>query len=134
MVRAILGYYKEQSALVVGASPELLEAPGARLQLHVFSAANARRELAASAAALAQRVRAVGHMPAGGLMVPCVGRGQSLYGEADVESGALSTALGTPDLALAGWFAGGEIGPVGARTFVHTYTTTVGLLHEVEQL
>ena len=33
-------------------------------------------------------------------------------------------------LALTGFLAGGEIGPVGSRTFVHTYTTTIGLLRE----
>lgn len=64
----------------------------------------------------------------GGLMIPCLGRGEQLYGERGVESALLADALEMPDLALAGLYAGGEIGPVGSRTFVHTYTTTVGLL------
>ena len=65
----------------------------------------------------------------GGLMVSCLGRGEALYGAAGVESELLREAYGR-ELALAGLFAGGEIGPVGARTFVHTYTTTIGLLRE----
>ena len=127
VVRAILGYSQAHSALIVGASPELLEAPGARLQLHQFSADNARREVSASAAALAKRVGGGAAPPLGGLYISCVGRGPSLYGERDVEGALLQSELGGP-LELAGLFAGGEIGPVGCRTFVHTFTTTMGLL------
>ena len=126
VVRAILGYSKQESALIVGANPELL--PGARFQLHVFSGDNARSEMIFKAAALAQQQKQQGNAATtGGFMVSCLGRGPALYGEANVETTELDNALG-PDLALAGFAAGGEIGPVGARTFVHTYTTTCGLL------
>ena len=130
MVRSILGYSQAQSTLIVGAAPELLSAPGARLQLHAFSADNSERELRARAQALAERRDEAGALlppPSGGLMIPCVGRGPTLYGAEGVESAELARALGS-SLQLAGFFAGGEIGPVGSRTFVHTYTTTVGLL------
>jgi len=60
-------------------------------------------------------------------MVSCLGRGEALYGESGVETSALKAAFGQ-DIALAGFFAGGEIGPVGSRTFVHTYATTLGIL------
>lgn len=129
VVRNILGYSQPHSALIVGASPELLELPDARLQLHVFSADAARHELRAAAAALAElraETGAADAPSAGGLMVPCLGRGSALYGEVGVESAALAAALGP--LELAGFFAGGEIGPVGSRTFVHTHSTAVGLL------
>lgn len=134
VVRAILGYSKQASALVVGASPDLLAQPEARLCLHAFSADNAKAELAARAEALARRDSAAPLL--GGLMVPCLGRGAQLYGSDGVESAVLREALrggpGGPtaasELELAGFFAGGEIGPVGGRTFVHTYTTTCGLL------
>ena len=43
----------------------------------------------------------------------------------------LSAALGAQTAGgLAGWFAGGEIGPVGHRTFVHTYTAALALIRE----
>ena len=62
-------------------------------------------------------------------MISCLGRGVGLYREANVESNILAETIGGGSpLALAGMFAGGEIGPVGGRTFVHTYTTTVALL------
>ena len=58
--------------------------------------------------------------------------GAGLYGELGAESRELAEALGPAATGgLAGWFAGGEIGPVGQRTFVHTYTTSLALLREL---
>ena len=57
--------------------------------------------------------------------------GAGLYGELSAESRELAEALGPAATGgLAGWFAGGEIGPVGQRTFVHTYTTSLALLRQ----
>ena len=48
------------------------------------------------------------------------------------ESRELAAALGPLAAGgLAGWFAGGEIGPVGQRTFLHTYTTSLALLRNI---
>ena len=64
------------------------------------------------------------------LHVPHPGAG--LYGEVGAESRELAEALGPATAGgLAGWFAGGEIGPVGQRTFVHTYTTSLALLRNL---
>ena len=58
--------------------------------------------------------------------------GAGLYGEVGAESRELAEALGPAAAGgLAGWFAGGEIGPVGQRTFVHTYTTSLALLRNL---
>ena len=132
VMRPITGYSRQVGALSLGAAAELLEAPGARLQLHRFSATAARDELQTRAAAYAAATAAAGAPPAaGGLHVSCFGRGASLFGAPGVETSELSAALGTQTTAgLAGWFAGGEIGPVGHRTFVHTYTASLALLRE----
>jgi small ligand-binding sensory domain FIST len=110
----IYSHAGDASALAIGAAPDLVR-EGVRIRLHAFSASNARNELANAA----RRLGGAG----GGLMVPCVGRGPALYGAEGVESEALG-----PSLELAGFFANGEIGPVGGRTFVHTFSTSVGLL------
>ena len=110
----IYSHAGDASALAIGAAPDLVR-EGVRIRLHAFSASNARNELANAA----RRLGGAG----GGLMVPCVGRGPALYGQDGVESAALG-----PSLELAGFFANGEIGPVGGRTFVHTFSTSVGLL------
>lgn len=124
VVRQVLGYFPEHSAISVGATHDLLSAPGARLRLHVFSAAHAREELDTRVRALAEEARTragdgLHAPPAGGLLVSCLGRGEALFGHAGVEPTAMRSALGT-DLQLSGFFAGGEIGPVGNRTFAHT--------------
>lgn len=128
VVRQIMGYFPNESALAVGASSGLLEAPGGgvRLQLHAYSATNARAELRARAAALAAESPAP---HSGGLIVSCAGRGEALYGEAGVETAVLREELGST-CELGGWFANGEIGPVGRRSVVHTFTTTVALLRD----
>ena len=102
----------------------MLSASGARLQLHRFSAASAREEMRRALAASAASAAADG-----GFLISCVARGEGLYGEANVESELCSEALGDSS-ALAGFFAAGEIGPLGGRTYVHTYTSSLALLSE----
>jgi small ligand-binding sensory domain FIST len=54
-----------------------------------------------------------------------------MFDEADHDSRALAGALGAP--ALAGFFCGGEIGPVGSRSFLHGFTATMAIFHTGRQ-
>lgn len=65
-------------------------------------------------------------LPVGALMFSCVGRGRGLYGAANHDSRVFRQHLG--GLPVAGFFCGGEIGPVHNRTFLHGYTNAIGLL------
>jgi small ligand-binding sensory domain FIST len=58
------------------------------------------------------------------LMFSCLGRGESLYGEADFDSGILAEYFPLP---MGGFFCNGEIGPVGDNTFMHGYTVVFGM-------
>ena len=49
-----------------------------------------------------------------------------MYGDADHDSRLLREAV--PGLPLAGFFCNGEVGPVGTRTFLHGFTSSVGFL------
>ncbi len=60
---------------------------------------------------------------AGALLFSCNGRGRAMFDETDHDSRALADALGAP--AVAGFFCGGEIGPVGGRSFLHGFTATM---------
>ena len=60
--------------------------------------------------------------PAGALLFTCGGRGRRFYGAAGHDSGCFVERVG--DVPLAGFFAGGEIGPVGDATFLHGYTSS----------
>jgi small ligand-binding sensory domain FIST len=66
--------------------------------------------------------------PLGALMFSCCGRGQGLFGRAHHDSEALTARSGS--IPLAGFFAQGEIGPIGGRNFVHGYTASMALFAE----
>jgi small ligand-binding sensory domain FIST len=66
-----------------------------------------------------------GEGPAGALMFTCNGRGRGMFGEADHDALAADAALaGAP---VAGFFAAGEIGPVGGRAHLHGFTATLAV-------
>ena len=66
-----------------------------------------------------------GPYPEGALIFSCLGRGQHLYGEADHDSRVIQAQLG--ELPIGGFFCNGEIGPVGGRSFLHGYTSSIAL-------
>jgi small ligand-binding sensory domain FIST len=55
----------------------------------------------------------------------CNGRGRQMFGTADHDAGAVMRELGGAP--SAGFFAAGEIGPVGGRSFLHGFTATVAV-------
>ena len=63
--------------------------------------------------------------PRGGVAFCCMGRGQALFGQPNHDAGVLRDGLGPGG--VAGLFCNGEIGPVGSRTYLHSYTATVAL-------
>jgi small ligand-binding sensory domain FIST len=62
---------------------------------------------------------------AAALLFTCNGRGSRLFGATGHDTGCVQRALGP--LPTAGFFAAGEIGPVGGRNFLHGFTASVGL-------
>jgi small ligand-binding sensory domain FIST len=65
---------------------------------------------------------------AGALLVSCLGRGQPFFGEADHDPRHLQAAIG--NVSVSGFFAAGELGPLGRGTHLHTYTTCVAVFSE----
>ena len=118
LVRPIIGADPRTGAMAVGA----LVRPGQVVRIHVRDAASADRDLRES---LNARSRALGSAPAGALVFSCNGRGRSMFGAPDHDAGAVKEVLaGAP---AAGFFAAGEIGPVGGEYFVHSFTATVAV-------
>ena len=97
--------------------------PGQVVRLHARDAASADRDLRD---ALGVRMRALGgRTPAGALVFSCNGRGQSMFGTADHDAEVVADGLaGAP---VAGFFAAGEIGPVGGHAFLHSLTATLAV-------
>jgi small ligand-binding sensory domain FIST len=116
LIRGLLGADEESGALAVGEAARV----GQTLRFHVRDAATAEEDLrSALAEALAYET------PAGALLFTCNGRGTRMFPAPDHDAKALAEALGSP--ALAGFFCGGEIGPVGGRAFLHGFTATMAV-------
>jgi small ligand-binding sensory domain FIST len=118
LVRGVTGADPESGRLTVGA----LVRPGQVIRLHARDAASADDDLRR---ALRLRVAALTDSgPAGALVFSCNGRGASMFGPCDHDADAVEQELGAP---AAGFFAAGEIGPVGGRSFLHGFTATVAV-------
>ena len=61
----------------------------------------------------------------GGVLFSCNGRGTRLFPNPHHDALAIEEALGS--IPLAGFFAAGEIGPVGRENFIHGFTASLAL-------
>ena len=119
LVRGVLGAEPESGALVVGAPVET----GQVVRLHARDARSADEDLHDS---LKLRIEALaGEQPAGALVFTCNGRGSAMFGITDHDVEAIDHELGGAP--AAGFFAAGEIGPVGGRSFLHGFTATLAV-------
>jgi small ligand-binding sensory domain FIST len=116
LVRALLGADEESGAIAVGDEVRV----GQTLRFHVRDAESADEDLRESLAG-----GLAGETAAGALLFTCNGRGTHMFAEPDHDARALADAVGSS--ALAGFFCGGEIGPVGGRAFLHGFTATAAV-------
>ena len=118
-MRGVIGADPEKGTLTVGAPVQA----GTIVRLHARDAISADRDLRQ---ALTLRREALGGgMPAGALVFTCNGRGEAMFGTPDHDALTLEEELaGAP---AAGFFAAGEIGPVGGDPFLHGFTATVAV-------
>jgi small ligand-binding sensory domain FIST len=119
LVRGLVGADPDTGQVAVGTDVR----PGQVVRLHARDADSADRDLRA---ALGARMRALGgRAPAGALLISCNGRGAGMFGQPHHDATALDHELGGAP--AAGFFAAGEIGPVGGEYFVHGFTATVAV-------
>ena len=111
LVRGVLGVDPEEGAVAVG---EVVEV-GRTVRFQVRDAAGAGEDLAALVSELPP-VR-------GAVLFSCNGRGRTMFPDAGHDVGVLQAGLGA--VPVAGFFAGGEIGPVGGRNNLHSFTASV---------
>jgi small ligand-binding sensory domain FIST len=119
LVRGVTGADQASGAITLGATVTT----GEVVRLHARDARSADEDLRRE---LRLRVAAIGgQRPAGALVFSCNGRGLGMFGTRDHDAGLVQSELGgTP---AAGFFAAGEIGPVGGRSFVHGFTATLAV-------
>jgi hypothetical protein len=69
--------------------------------------------------------------PAGALLFTCNGRGTRLFDGLNHDVSLIHEILGP--IPVAGFFAMGEIGPIGGQNFVHGYTASIVLFEEADR-
>jgi len=116
LIRGLVGADDDTGAIAVGAEVRV----GQTVRFHVRDARSADEDLLHALGTTLDGQRA-----AGALLFTCNGRGTGMFGEPHHDARAVTHSLGTS--ALAGFFCGGEIGPVGGRAFVHGFTATLAV-------
>jgi len=121
LVRNVMGIDRDTGAVIIGDQIRV----GQTVQFHVRDAAAAHEDLRLL---LQASCNAEEGKPAGGLLFTCNGRGIRLFEQPNHDVSVLRKELGP--LPLAGFFAMGELGPVGGRNFIHGFTASVVLFEE----
>jgi small ligand-binding sensory domain FIST len=119
LIRAIIGADPEAGLLAVQDPVRV----GQTVQLHVRDAITADEDLELLLAGQQMMGR-----PQAALMFDCNGRGQRMFDRAHHDTEAVQSIF--PDLPLAGFFAAGEIGPVGSQSFLHGHTAVIAFFRD----
>lgn len=117
LIHNILGADRKSGALGIAGNVKV----GSTVQFHVRDAQSADEDLRAMLAPYA------GSEPEGALLFGCNGRGTHMWTQPGHDIGLLQEIIG--DVPAAGFFCGGEFGPVGGRNFVHGFTASIALFH-----
>ena len=117
VVRNVVGFDPDAGVIVVSDYMRV----GQTVQFQVRDAQTADAELRQMLASAARRIAP----PAAALTFTCNGRGTRLFSQPHHDASAIGQVWG--DIPLAGFFAAGEIGPVGGMNFLHGFTASIAV-------
>jgi small ligand-binding sensory domain FIST len=112
LVRNVLGADRSNGAIAIGDRVDV----GTTVQFQVRDAESADDDL---------RALLTGEQGDAALLFTCNGRGRRFFVEPDHDAALVEEMLGP--MPLAGAFCAGEIGPVGQRNFLHSFTASVAV-------
>lgn len=115
LIRGVIGIDPEREAIAVG---DVLDV-GRTVRFQVRDAETADEDLYSL---LEAHVQQAGRID-GALLFSCNGRGSAMFGSADHDALAVRDMLGP--IGVAGFFAAGEMGPVGGHNHVHGFTASL---------
>jgi small ligand-binding sensory domain FIST len=113
LVRGVVGADTDSGAIAIGDVVDV----GRTVRFQVRDAGAAEEDLAA----LLERFDLA--PVEGALLFSCNGRGQAMFPDSDHDAKVLDRAFGPAG--VGGFFAAGEIGPVGGRNHVHGFTASI---------
>ena len=119
LVRNLLGGDPHTGVLAVGAMPRA----GQTMQFQRRDARAAEEDMSELLARASKQIG--GAKVYGGCLCCCNGRGKNLFGRSGHDAQMVQQQLG--GIGLAGFFCNGEIGPIGAKNFLHGYTASLAL-------
>lgn len=118
LIRNVLGIDPDEGTIAVA---DFLR-PGQTMQFQIRDHQTATADLVE----LLQKLAGETDFTAGGgILFSCNGRGTRLFPDPHHDALAIEEALGA--IPLAGFFAAGEIGPVGKENFIHGFTASLAL-------
>ena len=121
LVRNVIDRDRETGGLVITDRVRV----GQTVQFHIRDAATADEDLRTL---LRLDRGAHARRPAAALVFSCNGRGTRLFPDPDHDARTVRAEAG--DVPLAGFFAQGELGPVGGQNFIPGFTASVALFEE----
>ena len=118
LIHNIIGVDRQSGAITFAGHARV----GATVQFHVRDAATADEDLREMLMSYRDSdVRGV-------LLFGCNGRGTQMWPDPGHDVGVLRELLG--NVPVAGFFCGGELGPIGGKNFVHGFTASIALFRE----
>ncbi len=117
LIRNVIGADPESGAIAIAGDVRV----GQTVRFHLRDAATADEDLRTLLTGAKQQ----SGKPEGALLFTCNGRGTRLFPEANHDAETLREILGP--IPAAGFFAMGEIGPVGTQNFVHGFTASIAV-------
>jgi len=117
LIRNVLGFDQKAGAIAVADHIRI----GQTVQFHIRDAETADEDLQ-----LLLDAQQMDDPPTAALLFTCNGRGTRMFDEPHHDVRALHDRLG--GCPVGGFFAGGEIGPVGKRSYVHGHTASAALI------
>ena len=121
LVRNVIGLDRSTGALAITERVRV----GQTIQFQVRDAATADEDLHAL---LQLDLQAHNKQPAAALLFTCNGRGTRLFHQPNHDAATIRAEAGA--IPVAGFFAQGELGPVGRQNFLHGFTASLALFEE----
>jgi len=122
LMRGLLGVDPDSGYVAIG-DPQVRV--GQTIQFHVRDRVTAREDFE-----LLLDAQKLHDKPMGMLLCTCNGRGTRLFDQPHVDASIVHRAFG--DVPLAGFFAAGELGPIGGETFLHGHTASLVTFRELK--
>lgn len=119
LIRNLMGSDSQLGSIAIGAYPRV----GQTIQFQLRDAQATSEDM--NKMLLSAKLQLTNSTIYGACLCSCNGRGKRLFGRPNHDATLVQKYLGP--LSLTGFFCNGEIGPIGNKSYLHSYTASVAL-------